>query len=497
MLRLSALGLVVILVLLSLFVFPNPVCVLVTGVAFIISAITVFKLHAFFALLLAAVLVGVLSPKPLESTEKDAALLPQATRAVQLSAKEFGNLAGKIGIVIALAAIIGVALMESGAADKITRRLLAFLGEKRANYALLGSGYFLSVPVFFDTVFFLLVPLARALRMRTGRHYLAYILAICAGGAVTHSIVPPTPGPLAMASILDIKLAVAIFGGFLLGLPVAVLGGIFLPKLLVRWVDPPVRDAPGSSQAELEAIVNKAESELPGFWASVMPVLLPIVLITVHSIVKAMRNVSDSPESYDAVYAVTSFLGDKLFALSLGTGVALWVLLRHKRYSLQQLTDSLEPGLMAAGIIILITCAGGSFGAMLGSTGLADEIKGWLGEGKGGLLLILMAWGIAAVMKIAQGSGTVSMIVSAGIMWEIIEDMELSYHRIYIFAAIAFGSKFISWMNDSGFWVVCKMSGFTEKETLKTWTVLLGFMGVVGLAEVLVLAWCLPFPFTW
>lgn len=476
----------------------SPFIVLVIGVAFIIAAITILKIHPFFALLLAAVLVGMLA-RPDLPAEPGEEGLPRATLALEVTAREFGSLAGKIGIVIALAAVIGQCLMQSGAADKITRRLLGLMGESRANYALLGSGYILSVPVFFDTVFFLLVPLARALRLRTGRNYILYVMAICAGGVVTHSLVPPTPGPLVMLEKLDIglHLGTAILGGFLLGLPAAFFGGILLPRWLLRFGDFPMRDAPGSSTEELEEIVSKPESELPGFWASALPVILPVVLITLHSVLdavprSAVEKVFADPSAFDGILGVTSFLGNKHLALGLGTAIALWVLARQKRYSLARLTASLEPALMAAGTIILITCAGGAFGAMLKLTGIGEQLQGLAGSGSG-LLLLLIAWGISSVMKIAQGSGTVAMITAASIVGGILKTgVELPFHPIYVFAAIAYGSMVTSWMNDSGFWVVCKMSGFTQKETLRTWSIQLGSMGIIGLIEVLILSQILP-----
>ena len=180
-------------------------------------------------------------------------------------------MAGKIGIVIALAAVIGQCLMESGAADRITRTLLNIFGEKRANWALLLSGYCLSIPVFFDTVFFLLVPLARAMSLRTGKNYMGYVMAICAGGGITHGIVPPTPGPLLMAETLNIELGQAILGGFLIGLPVALFGGLVRPRLLVsRGRELPMRDTPGASTADLQEIVDRSEKELPGFFLSLI-----------------------------------------------------------------------------------------------------------------------------------------------------------------------------------------------------------------------------------
>jgi len=186
------------------------------------------------------------------------------------------------------------------------------------------------------------------------------------------------------------------------------------------------------------------------------------------------------------------------------TSLALWLMKSQKGYSFKQLTAAIEPALLAAGVIILITAAGGAFGAMLRDCGLKDAIKDYVSVEQGGdtatlgVAIILIAWGVAAIMKVAQGSGTVAMMTGASIMAPILvaldsDGIELPYHPIYIFAAIAFGSKVVSWMNDSGFWVVSRMSGFNQREALKTWTLQLGLMGVIGLLEVLVLIHVLPF----
>ena len=473
----------------------SPFLILLIGVLFIVAAIIWLKLHPFFALILAAVLVGILPSNAVE-VAPGVSVWEQALSSFESSATGLGLMAGKIGIVIALAAVIGQCLMESGAADRITRTLLNIFGEKRASWALLLSGYCLSIPVFFDTVFFLLVPLARAMFLRTGKNYMGYVMAICAGGVITHGIVPPTPGPLLMAETLNIELGQAILGGFLIGLPVALFGGLVLPRLFVsRGLDLPMRDTPGASTAELQEIVDRPEKELPGFFVSILPVALPVILITAHSVWKALGNESD----------VLALLGNKNLAMFIATGVAMALLARSKGYNLKQLTTAIEPALREAGVIILITAAGGAFGGMLKETGvgktISDMVTGYVDGGEGtwglGVLLIFIAWGSAAVMKVAQGSGTVAVITAAGIMAGVLAgldeaEVELPYHKIYIFAAISFGAKVISWMNDSGYWVVCKMSGFTEKETLKTWTAQLAAMGVFGLVEVLILSYLFP-----
>src|SRR5690606_26977123 len=340
----------------------SPFIVVGIGILAVVLGIAVFRLHPFFALLIAAVLVGCFSPKDLVPPDKSSEGSPQWTLAIEVTAAEFGKLAGSIGIVIAFAAVIGQAMMESGAADKITRRLLALLGEKRANFALVGSGYVLGIPVFFDTVFFLLVPLARALSLRTGRHFVHYVLAICAGGVLTHGLVPPTPGPLVMVSTLEMNLGSAIVGGFLIGLPVAYLAGIVLPRIVTRFTNPPLRDAAGSSLQELETLAKRGEDELPGFVVSILPVVLPVVFITAHTVVDSLRANDPSSELYGQIGVFTSFLGNKIFALGAGTAISLWVLARQKGWSMRKLMESIEPAIAAAGTIILITCAGGAFG---------------------------------------------------------------------------------------------------------------------------------------
>ena len=175
----------------------------------------------------------------------------------------------------------------------------------------------------------------------------------------------------------------------------------------------------------------------------------------------------------------------------IGTGLALWLWARRKGWKIQDLGDAVSEPLQIAGVIILITCAGGAFGAMIKYAGIGDAVQ-WATSGFD-VNYILLAWIIAAVMKIAQGSGTVSMITTSSIMIAILgTDASLPYHPIYILLSIGFGAMFISWMNDSGFWVVAKLSGFSERETLQSWTVLLGLLGVVGLVQLLIFSMVFP-----
>ncbi len=448
-----------------------PLIVLLVGIATVVILIAVLRIHAFLSLLFAAAVVGILSSTlPGDYTN-------HWVRAVELSMTEFGIVAGKIAFVIALASILGVALTNSGAAEKIVIKFIGLLGERWAPIALLISGFILSIPVFFDTVFFLLIPIGYSMGRRLGKNYLLFVMAISAGAAVTHHLVPPTPGPLIMAETLQLNLGMVIVMGMLAGIIpgiAAYLYSVRLSKKLV--VQPP----------DFIDDQNLEESKLPAFSLSILPIVVPLVLIIIASALQYL-----SPDADDTGSAFINFIGNKNVAMLFGTILALWLLARQKGWTLRQVGTSMEKPLEIAGIIILITSAGGAFGGMIKHSGIGGWIEHLATQGLQ-INYIILAWIVAAVMKIAQGSGTVSMITSSAIMFTLISGIDLPYHPIYILLAVGFGAMFITWMNDSGFWVICKLSGFTEKQTLQTWTVVLGIIGIVGLIETLILAKIIP-----
>ncbi len=509
-----------------------PFAILGICVALIIVLITVLRVHAFLALVLAAITAGLLTPlgqlpgervktnvittntmavftnahgalvveeaQPatppggIQSSNLQITLPGQTThshyiQAVELTAAELGNTAGKVGVVIALASIIGMCLMESGAADKIVRRFLAFFGEKRAGVALVTSGYFISIPIFFDTFFMLLLPLARAMAVRTGKDYLLYVMAICCAGTVTHSLCVPHPGPLAMGEILKLDAGLTLIAGVLVGIfPVA--ASWLTAKWLNRRTTIPIRETSGASMQDLRQIVDKPESELPSFFWSVVPVILPLFLIALASTFEALPGLKAGSPGFSQTVA---FVGNRNMALIIGTVVALAILMRQRRLDLAGAARLIGPAFETAGVIILITSAGGAFGLMLRNAGVGDTIKE-LVAGKA-FNLILLAWLVATVIRVAQGSATVAMLTTAAMVYPIMTAGPLPYHPIYIYMAIGFGAMTLSWMNDSGFWVVGRLSGFTEKETLKSWTVVVTVNSVVGLLTCLVFSKLLPF----
>lgn len=466
-----------------------PFVVLALSIMAIVFMITVMRVPAFLALILAAILVGILAEKlPGEIGSDPSAPTkgrPHWVQAVELTTEEFGRTAGRIAVVIALASVIGMCLMESGAADKVVRRFIALFGEKQAGGAIASSSYVLSIPIFFDTFFMLLLPLARAMRLRTGKNYLLYVMAICCGGTVTHSLVAPHPGPLAMAESLGIDLGLSIIVGILAGIIPTICSWLVVRRLNDR-MDIPLRETPGAPLADLEAIVAKKEEQLPSMLASIIPVILPIFLISLASAFAAAPRIS---VDYPILYRWVEFLGNRNVALLIGTVFAVGLLMRQKGISVATVGGLIEGPFMTAGVIILITSAGGAFGLMLKNAGVGESIQAAVAGRE--INLIMLSWLVAAVIRIAQGSATVAMLTTAAMVSPMLSS--LPYHPVYIFLAIGFGAMMLSWMNDSGFWVVGKLSGFTEKETLKTWTVVVSVNSVVGLTVCLVFAKLLPF----
>ncbi len=472
----------------------DPIVLLLVGIAVVIVGILWLRLHAFLALALAAFVVGLLTPRDsllhhweVEKGESHQVAAEKADQSIgKRVADGFGRTCAKVGIIIAMAAIIGTCLLESGAADRIVRSALNVCGEKRSPYALSGSSFILGIPVFFDTVFYLMIPLAKALASRTGKNYLLYVLAIIAGGSMTHSLVPPTPGPLLVAGELGVDIGQMIIGGLTVGIFGMIGGFMYAHWANNRW---PMEVRPGDDMTteDIKALADRSDDELPNVWLSLAPILLPVLLIAGHSIMKQVIGSEPTPDQKEWL-SLTSVLGDKNLALTLGAGLALWLLAKSGLKKGKELTAAVRKSLGSAGSIILITGMGGAFGGILQQTGIGSEVSAWIEESGMGLTgLLLVAFFVTVIIRIAQGSATVAMITAVGIVGGMV-DTGGSYWIGYVALAIGCGAKPFPWMNDSGFWVVGRLAGFTEGETLKTFSCIISLLGIVGMIVTIILA---------
>jgi len=430
---------------------------------------------------------GDLVLRPHQAAEASAA----ASRSVPTRiASAFGDTVGSIGLLIAFASVIGICLLDSGAADRIVRSALALVGEKGAPVAFTGCGFLLGVPVFFDTVFLLMIPLAKALHLRTKRNYILYVLTVVCGATMAHSLVPPTPGPLLVAEALNVEIGMMIIAGTAVGLVTAAYG-ITHALVVNKLMNVPLRDTPEMPLKDLEQLSARPDHELPPLWFSLLPIVVPVWLIAQQTALKILEKngmmiFGDLVAMAGWQKTLINTLGEKNTAVGIGVVIALALVVWQTRQSLAQVRNRVGVALASGGAIILITAAGGAFGDMLEQTGVASLIKQL--PTMGPAMLLTVAFLVTTAIRTAQGSATVAMITAVGLF----AGIELPFHPVWLALSIGCGSKPISWMTDSGFWVICKMSGMTEIETLKTLTPMTTCMGVVGLVTVIIGAMLFP-----
>jgi gluconate:H+ symporter, GntP family len=477
----------------------NPIFILLIGIIVVVGGIIGFKLHPFLALLLAALVVAALTP--LASVEQFfLSKGMSATEALQQSHKsigervaiEFGNTCAKIGILIAMAAIIGKSMLDSGAAEKIIRAILKITGEKRAPVGFVFSSFLLTIPVFVDAVIFLMMPLAKAMGMRLGKNYLLLALSVIAGAVMANSYVPPSPGPLFLVGAMNVPIGLMMVCGGMLGI-CTITVGYFIAVWLNKKMPIPLRDAPDARLEDIAAIANKPDKELPSLGWALLPAAFPLITICFHSFVATFAKHNEALTGsvvLNKILAVILFFGDKNIAMLMGGIFALIVLAKQKKTTREKLTAFVQTALMTGGGIILITAAGGAFGGMLQQSGISQSIAVATKDYQ--MALIPLAFLITAIVRTAQGSATVALITASGILAGMAQNENLGFHPVYLCLAIGSGAKLIPWMNDAGFWIMCKTSNLTEREALKTIAPMQSLMGITGLILTMIAAKLFP-----
>jgi GntP family gluconate:H+ symporter len=477
----------------------DPIFILFVGVIIVVGGIIGLKLHPFLALLLAAVAVALLTP--MASLEQfylskgfaaaEASKLAHKSIGERIGT-EFGNTCAKIGILIAMAAIIGKSMLESGAAEKIIRSLLKLTGVNKAPIGFLISSFFLTIPVFVDTVIFLMMPLAKAMGMRLGKNYLLLVLCVIAGAVMANSFVPPSPGPLFLIGALNVPIGLMMGCGTLLGI-CTITVGYFIAVYLNKKMPIPLRDAPDARLEDIAIIANKDDKDLPILGLALLPAVFPLVTICIRSGVEAFTK-PNTPLTSNAflngLMDIVLFFGDKNIAIFTGAIFALLVVWQQKKTSKTAMTTFVQTALMSGGGIILITAAGGAFGGMLQQTGISSRIAELTKDYQ--MALIPLAFFITAVVRTAQGSATVALITASGILAGMAQNANLGFNPVYLCLAIGAGAKLVPWMNDAGFWIMCKTSNLTEAEAMKTIAPMQSTMGIVGLILTMIAAAVFP-----
>ncbi len=410
--------------------------IILAALALILVAIIKFDIHPFLALFVGALVYGLMMGMPTELIIKSIS-------------EGFGGVMGSVGLLILLGVILGTFLEKTGGAMVIAEKVLKWVGEKSVNLSLMLSSWVLSIPVFGDSTIIMMNPIAKSLSSKSTLSYAATIVAVSLGAMASHSLVPPTPGPIAAAGILGADLGLVIFYGGIVSLVTLIPLYIFVQKWVTKIPLRPVIVAD-------EASINKADR--PSFFSSLLPILIPLTLIILASIAAY----PSKPLGEGGFIKAIQFLGTPVIALLIGAILSFTL---PKKFDRKLLSSSgwIGESILLAAPVILITGAGAVFGKMLQNSGVGDLVTSSMSDANWGIFLpFLIAFGL----KTAQGSTTVAMITTASIIAPIMAPLGLESETMKVFTTVAIGAGAlaISHANDSGFWVVTQLSGMTTKQ---------------------------------
>lgn len=442
---------------------------LILGVIVLILLVLKTKIHAFLALIIGASIAGLVG-----------GMVPGDV-AGAISAG-FGSTLASVGIVIGLGVMMGRILEITGAAETLAYSLIKFVGKKKEEWAMAIAGYIISIPIFVDSAFVILNPLVKTLSKKTGKSVIAIGVSLAVGLVLTHSIVPPTPGPLGVAGIFGVDIGLMIALGLGFGIPLMIVGVLYAKWLGKKIYQLPsdesesgyVRPEKEMTYPELLEIVNERSKELPSFARSFLPILIPIILIFINTTLSAL-------ELTEGFYGIFTFLGTPIIAVGLGLITAIYAL--AGKLSRNTTLEEMEKGIQDAGIILLVTGAGGALGNVLRTSGTGDYIAQQIADLP--LPAVLIPFFVASMVRLVQGSGTVAMITAASISAPILAQLDVN--MALAAQAAALGSLIFSYFNDSFFWIVNRMLGIKNvKEQILVWSVPTTLMWFTGLILILI-----------
>ena len=445
------------------------IIILAGSIGLLLVMILKLKIQAFLALLVTSIFLGLITGMPMDSIVKSVL-------------DGMGSTLGFVAAVVGIGAIFGQMLDSSGGAESLAHFLINRFGKEKANYAMVITGFFVGIPIFLDVGFIILVPVLYALARSSKKSLLFFAIPLLAGLAVTHAFVPPTPGPVATAEIIGADLGWVALLGIIIGIPVAIIAGPVFGKFISKKIhlEPPVFF---EDQEE-----KKNMKDLPSFWLVVSVIAVPLVLILANTISGVWAKSNGMEDAF--VIKLLAFIGHPIIALLIATFIAIYAMGVRRGFSADSILQLSTKSLAPAGLIILITGAGGVFKQVLVDSGLGVQLAESMSNSA--LPPIALAYILALLIRISQGSATVAMITSAGIMSPLLASLDLSDpQKALIVIAIASGATTASHVNDSGFWLVGKYLGMTEKQTLQSWTVMETIISVTGFSLALLLSFFL------
>ncbi|MFF2812937.1 GntP family permease [Streptomyces sp. NPDC058000] len=469
---------------------PGLLTVAALGIALLLFLIMKVRLQPFVALLGVSIAVGLAAG--LSVTELFGTV--QKSDAVSMIETGMGGILGHVAIIIGLGTMLGAILEVSGGAEVLSARLLALFGERRAPLAMGLTGLIFGIPVFFDVGIFVLAPLVYAAAKKSGKSIVLYAMPLLAGLSMTHAFLPPHPGPVAAAGLFKVDLGWVILMGVVCGVP-AVLAAWGYAAWIGKRLFVPVPQDMAEAAEEARAAVAAEQvtsggppcSELVGELGGDTPRERPVALGTVLAIIGTplvlilLATFSSIALPPSSGRSVVEFFGHPFVALTLALLLAYYLLGVRRGWSRKSLETVSTSSLKPVGNILLVVGAGGIFGAVLKGSGVATALSDTFHHV--GLPVIVLAYLLSLVLRVAQGSATVAIVTTAGIVLPLVEAQGLSQaHLALVIMAISAGSIFASHVNDGGFWMVSKYFGISERDTLKSWTVLESVLSLAGFA---------------
>lgn len=438
----------------------NLILAVFVGITILLFLILRLKIQAFIALLIASIVVGIIAGM-------------DPGNIIKTMQEGMGSTLGFVAMVVGLGAMFGSILEYSGGAEALAGYLLKKFGEKNASWALVFSGFLIAIPVFFDVAFIILVPLIYSLQRKTKKSLLLYAIPLLAGLAITHAYIPPTPGPVAVADIIKADLGWVILFGFITGIPTAILSGPVFAKYISKKIH---IEAPEIQESGPE------NETYPAVGLIISIIGIPIVLIVGNTVLNSpLFSEGTIPNNLKSWFEM---IGHPFSALIIANLLAWYFLGLRRGAKKETLLKITTKSMEAAGIIILLTGAGGVFKQMLVNTGTGEMLANYFADK--GISILLFAFLAAAIVRILQGSATVAMITAAGITAPLLATDVSEINKALLVIAIASGASILSHVNDSGFWLVSKYLGINEKQTFRSWTVMTSIIALVGFCSVFI-----------
>ena len=433
-----------------------PLLLVALGIILLLVLIIVFKINAFISFVIVSVLLGITEGMP-------------AIDVVTSIQKGIGDTLGSLVMILGFGAMLGSLVAESGAAQKITSRLISLFGLKRIQWALVLAGFIVGIPMFYTVGFVVLIPLVFTLAASTGLPLIYVGIPMLASLSVTHGLLPPHPSPTAIAEMFDADIGKILLYGILLSIPVIIIAGPLFSKTIKNIKATPLKEFVSTRPLQ--------DDEIPGIWISLFTTLLPVLLIGISSVAALIFSEQSIAGS------ILGFLGDPVMAMLISLVVAIYFLGIARGKKLNEIMDSLVKSISSITMIFLIIAGAGGFKQVLVDSGTSNNIAALFSHFA--LSPLLLGWIIAAMLRICVGSATVAGLTTAGIVLPLATGGMVNKELLVL--AIGAGSLIFSHVNDGGFWLFKEYFNLSVKDTFLTWTVMEVIISVTGLAGILLL----------